>query len=164
MAQYVSVLRHWNFRHESKGRNTIFYSALRFMIGMKGLALAFIATAMMAAGALCLDHAGKSAAQIDWSRAEPATVELVDYEFVPNELRLHHDLPYRLHLCAMQGRMAIILPLPISLPPSSCKNLPCSTRAEVQSSLLSDSKPKSISFRASPAVLLCAAPTTIGRA
>jgi len=35
------------------------------MIGMKGLALAFIATAMMAAGALCLDHAGKSAAQID---------------------------------------------------------------------------------------------------
>jgi uncharacterized cupredoxin-like copper-binding protein len=98
MAQYVSVLRHWNFRHESKGRNTILYSALRFMMGMKGLALAFIATAMMAAGAPCLDHAGESAAQIDWSRAEPATVELVDYEFVPNELRLHHDLPYRLHL------------------------------------------------------------------
>ena len=65
---------------------------------MKGLALAFIATAMMAAGALCLARVGKSAAQNDWSKAEPSTVELVDYQFVPNELRLHHDLPYRLHL------------------------------------------------------------------
>ena len=42
--------------------------------------------------------AGKSAAQIDWSKAEPVRVELVNYEFVPNELRFHHDLPHRLRL------------------------------------------------------------------
>jgi plastocyanin len=41
-------------------------------------------------------HAGAS--PVDWSRAQPLEVRMIEYEFIPNELRLRHGVPYRLHL------------------------------------------------------------------
>jgi uncharacterized cupredoxin-like copper-binding protein len=65
---------------------------------MKALPIAVLAGALMAAGALVAAHHGSAAAPVDWSRAEPVDVRMVEYEFIPRELRLRRGVPYRLHL------------------------------------------------------------------
>jgi uncharacterized cupredoxin-like copper-binding protein len=41
---------------------------------------------------------GSTAASVDWSRAQLVELRMVDYEFIPNQLRFHHGQPYQLHL------------------------------------------------------------------
>jgi hypothetical protein len=50
--------------------------------------LILIAWALLLAGA----------ADVDWSKAEPVSVVMVDDKFVPERLTLRHGVPYRLHL------------------------------------------------------------------
>ena len=64
---------------------------------MKALPIAILAGALTAAGALVAARHG-SAAPVDWSRAEAVDVRMVEYAFIPKALRLHRDVPYRLHL------------------------------------------------------------------
>lgn len=35
---------------------------------------------------------------VDWSKARPVTVQMVDDSFVPDHLSFQHGVPYRLHL------------------------------------------------------------------
>ena len=35
---------------------------------------------------------------VDWSKAQPVVVELIDNSFVPSRLSFQHGVPYRLHL------------------------------------------------------------------
>jgi uncharacterized cupredoxin-like copper-binding protein len=59
---------------------------------------------LVAAGAVfATHHTGNSAAQIDWSSAPRVDLEMVDYEFVPKEVRLRRGVPYRLHLVNAGG-------------------------------------------------------------
>jgi len=39
-----------------------------------------------------------SAAPVDWARAQRVDVQLIEYEFVPGQLRFHRGVPYQLHL------------------------------------------------------------------
>jgi uncharacterized cupredoxin-like copper-binding protein len=64
---------------------------------MKALPIAVLAGALTAAGALVAARHG-SAAPVDWSHAEAVDVRMVEYEFIPKELRLRREVPYRLHL------------------------------------------------------------------
>ena len=51
--------------------------------------------ALIAALLLC----GSAHAQsIDWSKAQPVAVELIDKSFVPDRPSFQHGVPYRLHL------------------------------------------------------------------
>jgi hypothetical protein len=58
---------------------------------------------LVAAGAVLAGHTGNSAAQIDWSSAQRVDLEMLDYEFVPKEVRLRRAVPYRLHLVNAGG-------------------------------------------------------------
>jgi uncharacterized cupredoxin-like copper-binding protein len=51
--------------------------------------------ALIAGLVLC---ASAHAQSIDWSKAQPVAVELVDDRFVPDKLTFQHGVPYRLHL------------------------------------------------------------------
>jgi uncharacterized cupredoxin-like copper-binding protein len=50
------------------------------------------------AASLYIVQSGSAAGQISWATAHPVELEMIDYEFVPTELRFRHGLPYRLHL------------------------------------------------------------------
>jgi uncharacterized cupredoxin-like copper-binding protein len=53
----------------------------------------------VAAAALVLASASGAGAQsVDWSRAQPVNVEMIDNKFVPDHLTFQHGMPYRLHL------------------------------------------------------------------
>ena len=39
-----------------------------------------------------------AATPVDWARAERVDVRMLEYEFVPDQLRFRHGVPYRLHL------------------------------------------------------------------
>ena len=43
-------------------------------------------------------YAPAHAQPIDWSKAEPVAVNLIDNSFVPDKLSFQHGVPYRLHL------------------------------------------------------------------
>jgi uncharacterized cupredoxin-like copper-binding protein len=42
--------------------------------------------------------ASAGAQPVDWSRAQPVNVEMIDNKFVPDHLTFQHGVPYRLHL------------------------------------------------------------------
>ena len=65
---------------------------------MKPLRSAAVAAVLNIAASLAVVHAGSAVAHVNWSAAHPVTLDMIDYEFVPNELRIRHGLPYRLHL------------------------------------------------------------------
>ncbi len=45
-----------------------------------------------------LVHTGEAGAQIERANAQRVDITMVDYEFVPEEVRLRRDVTYRLHL------------------------------------------------------------------
>ncbi len=42
--------------------------------------------------------ADSAGAPVDWARAQRVDVQMVDYAFVPDQLRFHTGVPYQLHL------------------------------------------------------------------
>lgn len=64
---------------------------------MKALLTAALA-GVAAAVALLPAHQGNTAAPIDWSTAERVELRMIEYEFVPSQLRLRRDTPYQLHV------------------------------------------------------------------
>ena len=64
---------------------------------MKALRSAACGVALVGA-LLCVLHARSAVGQISWSTAHPIQLEMIEYQFVPSELRFRHGLPYRLHL------------------------------------------------------------------
>jgi plastocyanin len=60
-------------------------------------AIAVLAGALTAATLVAARH-GSAAPPVDWSRAEAVDVRMVEYAFIPSELRLRREVPYRLHL------------------------------------------------------------------
>jgi uncharacterized cupredoxin-like copper-binding protein len=73
------------------------------VLKLKALLIVLLAAMLIAAGAVLAGQTGNSAAQIDWSSAQRVDLEMVDYEFVPKEVRLRRGLPYRLHLVNAGG-------------------------------------------------------------
>ena len=65
---------------------------------MNALPIAALTGALVVTGALMVAGYGNAAAPVDWSRAQRVDVRLVEYEFVPSELRFHRGVPYQLHL------------------------------------------------------------------
>ena len=68
----------------------------REFVAMKGLPIAALTSA--AGAAYMIASFGTVAAPPDWSHPQRVEVRLVEYEFVPNELRFQRDVPYQLHL------------------------------------------------------------------
>jgi uncharacterized cupredoxin-like copper-binding protein len=64
---------------------------------LKALPIAVL-TGALAAGTLVAARHGSAAPPLDWSRAEAVEVRMVEYAFIPRELRLRHAVPYRLRL------------------------------------------------------------------
>jgi len=62
---------------------------------MRAIARSLSALAMLVAAAVATPA---WPADVDWSKAETVTVDLVDYRFVPDHLVFHRGIPYRLHL------------------------------------------------------------------
>jgi len=67
-----------------------------YRIGMKPMRSAAVGAALIAS--ICDVHSGGAAGKISWSTARPIQLEMIDYDFVPSELRFRHGLPYRLHM------------------------------------------------------------------
>lgn len=61
-------------------------------------ALAALTGALIACAALLSARHGHGAAAVDWSGAQRIEVRMMEYEFIPNILRLRHAVPYQLHL------------------------------------------------------------------
>src|SRR5579864_5777512 len=47
--------------------------------------------------ALGLTLAGQANADVDWSKAQPMTITMTEYRFVPEHIVLRHGVAYRLH-------------------------------------------------------------------
>jgi plastocyanin len=64
--------------------------------GVREVRIAWLAGALL----LCANVAsGDNAdAAIDWTHAERVDVQMLEYEFVPDQLRFRHGVPYQLHL------------------------------------------------------------------
>jgi uncharacterized cupredoxin-like copper-binding protein len=57
-----------------------------------------MARPVLIVGALLLAVVARAQPGVDWSKAEPVNVMLVDNMFVPDRLTLRHGVPYALHL------------------------------------------------------------------
>jgi plastocyanin len=64
---------------------------------MKSL-IAILSGVFITIAAFIVTRAGNTATSVDWSRAERVEMRMVEYEFVPKELRFRRDVPYQLHL------------------------------------------------------------------
>ena len=64
---------------------------------MKSL-IAILSGVFITIAAFTVTRAGNTSTSVDWSRAERVEIRMVEYEFVPKELRFHRDVPYQLHL------------------------------------------------------------------
>ena len=66
---------------------------------MKALPIASSLTgALIATGAFVVARHVTTATPIDWSSAQRVEIRMIEYEFLPNQLRLRRGLPYQLHL------------------------------------------------------------------
>jgi uncharacterized cupredoxin-like copper-binding protein len=65
---------------------------------MKALSIAAWIGMLIAPGAIAVARHGNAATPIDWSRAERVEIRMIEYEFVPNQLRFRRGVPYQLHL------------------------------------------------------------------
>jgi uncharacterized cupredoxin-like copper-binding protein len=65
---------------------------------MKALPIAALTGALIAIGAFVVAGPVNTAAPVDWPRAQRLEMRMIEYEFLPNQLRLRHGLPYQLHL------------------------------------------------------------------
>ena len=65
---------------------------------MKASPIAILTGALIAAGAFVVARYGNTAVPVDWSSAQHVEIRMIEYEFVPNQLRFRRGLPYQLHL------------------------------------------------------------------
>lgn len=65
---------------------------------MKALPIAILTGAFIATGALVVARHGNTATPVDWSSSQRVEIRMIEYEFVPNQLRFRRGLPYQLHL------------------------------------------------------------------
>ena len=65
---------------------------------MKPLSIAIWSCVFIAIATFIVTRTGNAATSVDWSRAERVEMRMVEYEFVPKELRFRHGVPYQLHL------------------------------------------------------------------
>jgi hypothetical protein len=65
---------------------------------MKALPIAALTGALIATGAFVVARHVTTATPIDWSSAQRVEIRMIEYEFLPNQLRLRRGLPYQLHL------------------------------------------------------------------
>ena len=65
---------------------------------MKALPIAILTGALIATGAFVVARHGNTATPVDWSSAQRVEIRMIEYEFVPNQLRFRGGLPYQLHL------------------------------------------------------------------
>jgi uncharacterized cupredoxin-like copper-binding protein len=64
---------------------------------MRASSLAILTGALVAAAAFVAVR-GNAAAPVDWSSAQRVEIRMIEYEFVPDRLRLRRGEPYQLHL------------------------------------------------------------------
>ena len=65
---------------------------------MKALPIAILTGAFIATGAFGVARNGNTATPVDWSSTQRVEIRMIEYEFVPNQLRFRRGLPYQLHL------------------------------------------------------------------
>src|ERR1700674_977355 len=65
---------------------------------MKPLLVAALSGALIATSVFVVAHFSGWAPAVDWSSAQRVEIRMIEYEFVPNQLRFHRGLPYQLHL------------------------------------------------------------------
>lgn len=65
---------------------------------MKALPIAALTGALIATGAFVVASHVNTATSVDWSSAPRVEIRMIEYEFVPNQLRFRRDQPYQLHL------------------------------------------------------------------
>jgi uncharacterized cupredoxin-like copper-binding protein len=65
---------------------------------MKALTIAALTGALIATGAFVVARDVNTATPVDWSSAQRVEMRMIEYEFLPNQLRLRRGLPYQLHL------------------------------------------------------------------
>ena len=65
---------------------------------MKALPIAILTGALIATGAFVVTRHGSTATPVDWSSAQRVEIRMIEYEFVPSQLRFRRGLPYQLHL------------------------------------------------------------------
>jgi uncharacterized cupredoxin-like copper-binding protein len=64
---------------------------------MKALPIVVLTGVLIAAGAYVVVRLGNTATPIDWSSAQRVEIRMIEYEFVPSQLRFRRGLPYQLH-------------------------------------------------------------------
>jgi uncharacterized cupredoxin-like copper-binding protein len=62
------------------------------------LLIATLTGVLIALGTIAVTCLGNAAAPVDWSSAERMELRMVEYEFVPNQLRFRRGVLYQLHL------------------------------------------------------------------
>ena len=65
---------------------------------MKTLPIAALTGGLIAIGAFMVVRHVNTATLVDWSSAQRVEIKMIDYEFLPNQLRLRRGVPYQLHL------------------------------------------------------------------
>jgi len=65
---------------------------------MKALPVAALVSALIATGAFVGPRHRNSVTPVDWSSAQRVEIRMIEYEFVPNQLRFRRGQPYQLHL------------------------------------------------------------------
>jgi|ERR1700730_4072477 uncharacterized cupredoxin-like copper-binding protein len=65
---------------------------------MKPLSIAIWSGVFIAIATFIVTRAGNTATSVDWSHAERVEMRMVEYNFIPKELRFRRGVPYQLHL------------------------------------------------------------------
>ena len=65
---------------------------------MKALYIAALTGGLIATVAFVLVRLGNSVTPVDWSSAQRVEIRMIEYEFVPTQLRFRRGLQYQLHL------------------------------------------------------------------
>jgi plastocyanin len=63
--------------------------------GVSAVRIAWLAGALLVYATVA---GGAAVASVDWSHSERVDVQMVEYDFVPDQLRFRRGVPYQLHL------------------------------------------------------------------
>ena len=64
---------------------------------MNALLVAALTGASLISGAV-IASADSAGAPVDWAHAQRVDLQMIEYEFAPDQLRFHRHVPYQLHL------------------------------------------------------------------
>jgi uncharacterized cupredoxin-like copper-binding protein len=57
-----------------------------------------LSVAALTSGFIAISCYGDAASRVNWASAKRVEIQMIEYKFVPDQLRFHRGLPYQLHL------------------------------------------------------------------